>query len=322
MRVTYKYSNKIVGNEKEVGSGIHTAIREGIIKSRADLWITSKLWGTYHSAAHVPMALKRTLEDIDTDYLDLYLVSSAKDDGKTIHFTENRCKLIISCRLSVLFLAQIHWPIALKFVEFERLYPPSWTHPDNPLRIQFARVSFQETWRGMEDLVSRGHVRNIGLSNVLTASVWDILCHANIMPSVLQTERHVYNQQENLLRFCKNHNIATTAYSPLGASGYVDIGLARQQDSSLNEPIINELATKYKITPAQVLLIWNLQTGGTIISKSSVPARLAENIGICNLNVVLTTDDLAQIKTLEKRLFFNDPAKFMPPLGGFVPLFD
>jgi D-xylose reductase len=40
------------GNEVEVGAGIASAIKEGLV-TRADLWVTSKIWMTYHDPAHV-----------------------------------------------------------------------------------------------------------------------------------------------------------------------------------------------------------------------------------------------------------------------------
>ena len=61
------------GNEKETGEGLIKAIADGQC-TREDLWITSKLWNTYHRKEHVQAACERTLEDLKLDYLDLYLV--------------------------------------------------------------------------------------------------------------------------------------------------------------------------------------------------------------------------------------------------------
>ena len=80
------------GNEKECGEGIKRAIDEGIVK-REDLWVTSKLWNTYHRKEHVKAACQRSLQDLGLDYLDLYL---------------------------------IHFPIALKYVDPAARYPPEW----------------------------------------------------------------------------------------------------------------------------------------------------------------------------------------------------
>ena len=82
------------GNEAEVGAGIQAAIAEGL-GTRDELWITSKLWNTYHAREHVELACRKTLADLGVDYVDLYLV---------------------------------HFRIALKFVPFETRYPPEWIY--------------------------------------------------------------------------------------------------------------------------------------------------------------------------------------------------
>ena len=58
------------GNEVEVGAGIARAISEGIV-TRAELWVTSKLWCTFHRPERVEEAVTRTLSDLGLAYLDV-----------------------------------------------------------------------------------------------------------------------------------------------------------------------------------------------------------------------------------------------------------
>lgn len=127
------------GNEIEVGNGIKRAIEEGIVK-REDLWITSKLWNTYHKKEHVQMACQKSLTDLQLSYFDLYL---------------------------------IHFPIAQRFVPIETRYPPEWIYDptaSNP-KIELDLTPYAETWKAMEELVRAGLTKHIGVCNLTVVSI-------------------------------------------------------------------------------------------------------------------------------------------------------
>ena len=159
------------GNEKEVGLGIAQALSENLV-TRDQLWITSKLWNTFHRAEHVKAACQKSLSDFGLEYFDLYL---------------------------------IHFPIALKFVPFEKRYPPEWIYDPQAKfpQMEEDNVSFEETWKAMEKLVEEGLVRNIGVCNVGVSLLRDVCNYAKIQPAVNQVEMHPHNTQERLLQFCR-----------------------------------------------------------------------------------------------------------------------
>ncbi|KAK4882818.1 hypothetical protein RN001_006137 [Aquatica leii] len=60
-------------NEKEVGEAIAEKIAEGVV-TREDLFITGKLWNTFHRPEIVEEGFKKSLNDLGLEYLDLYLL--------------------------------------------------------------------------------------------------------------------------------------------------------------------------------------------------------------------------------------------------------
>ncbi len=63
----------VYGNEKEVGKALKESITDGIVK-REEVFITSKLWNTEHKKEDVLPALEQSLNDLEVEYLDLYLM--------------------------------------------------------------------------------------------------------------------------------------------------------------------------------------------------------------------------------------------------------
>lgn len=277
------------GNEAEVGTGLKQAISSGAV-SREDLWITSKLWNNYHRQQHVRPAVERTLRDLQLDHLDLYL---------------------------------IHFPIAQQYVDFDVRYPPGWF--DDPEatapHVALDRVPLQETWQAMEALVDAGLVRYIGVCNYNTALLRDLTNYARIRPAVLQVESHPYLVQDKLLRLCAEHEIAYTAFSPLGALSYFALDMASPEESVLQEPVIQAAAAAHGRTAAQVALRWGVQRGTAVIPKTSHRERLEENLAIFDFE--LSDEEMQQIGQLDRHRRFNDPGVFCEKaFNTFCPIYE
>ncbi|XP_063632235.1 aldo-keto reductase family 1 member B1-like isoform X2 [Cydia splendana] len=166
----------VYGNEPEVGAALAAKFKDGTVK-REDLFITSKLWNTFHRPDLVRGALLKTLENLGLKYLDLYL---------------------------------IHWPQAYK--EDGELFPV-----DAAGKIQFSEVDYVDTWKALEPLVAEGLVRSLGLSNFNSKQITRVLEVAKVKPVVNQVECHPYLNQQRLKDFCEARGIKLTAYSPLGS---------------------------------------------------------------------------------------------------------
>ncbi|KAJ5556787.1 hypothetical protein N7494_000702 [Penicillium frequentans] len=164
-------------NEKEVGNGWK---KSGV--PREEIFITSKLWNTHHHPDHVEEALNQTLKDLQTDYLDLYL---------------------------------IHWPIAFE-------HSNETLTPIDPVtkRVRIADVPVADTWAALEKFVTVGKIRSIGISNFTIDATKKLLETAKIVPATNQIEAHPFLQQPELTKFLQETNILITAYSPLGNNAF------------------------------------------------------------------------------------------------------
>lgn len=168
----------IYHNEKEIGQALKKIFAKGTLK-REEIFITSKLWNTFHARNNVIKACKMTLHDLKLDYLDLYLM---------------------------------HFGIAIApGTNDEPL--------DKNGYVITEKVTLGETWEAMEELVKEGLVKSIGVSNFTAPMLLDLLSYARTPPVINQIELHPYLQQPELVEFCHYKNVAVTAYSPLGSPG-------------------------------------------------------------------------------------------------------
>ena len=277
------------GNEIQVGEGIKQTLSQGICR-REDLWVTSKLWNTFHRPEHVLPACEKSLRDLSTDYIDLYL---------------------------------IHFPISLKYVAFDKRYPPEWIYDptaENP-RMHIDPVPLSETWHAMEGLVERGLVKEIGVCNYNSSLLHDLMAYASIKPAMLQIESHPFLTQEKLIKTAKNYGIAVTCFSPLGALSYMELEMADQNESVLNENAVKVAAKRLNRTPAQVVLRWGLQRGTAVIPKTSKKERLIENQSLFDFE--LSNQEMSDISNLNVDRRFNDPGVFCESaFNTFFPIYD
>src|SRR5215469_14962751 len=154
-------------NEHEVGEAMQEVFKAGSIK-REDVFIATKLWNNNHRPERVKPAFEASLEKLQLDYVDLYL---------------------------------IHTPFA--FQPGDEQDPR-----DASGKVIYDKgVTLLDTWRALEQLVKEGHCRSIGLSDITLETLQEIVVAARIKPAAIQVEAHPYLPEWDLLDFCRKHGI-------------------------------------------------------------------------------------------------------------------
>ena len=123
---------------------------------------------------------------------------------------------------------------------------------------------------------------------------------ATITPAVVQNETHIYNQGKAEKTYFDKYGTVLEAWYPLGGRDRYGRGGTA---TLFNDSTIQSLAKKYKKSPAQILLRWQLQIGNIAIPGSSNPAHIKENIEIFDFN--LSNEDMKKIDALDKKQRFS-----------------
>ncbi|KAK4125748.1 Aldo/keto reductase-like protein [Parathielavia appendiculata] len=229
---------------------------------REEIFLTTKLDNPWHKRA--PEALQRSLANLGVDYLDLYLM---------------------------------HWPSSTDPEDLSKHYP-DW--------------DFVDTWREMQKLMDTGKIRSIGVSNFAIKNLERLLndpsckvcgrqagvgCSVlvadheceQIVPAVNQIELHPGNPSPKLVTYCASKGIHCSGYSPLGSA-----------DSPLyKNETIKSIAQAKNRSAQQVLLMWGLQKGWSVLPKTVNPDRVKANFDLDGWS--LTDEEVAKIDAIPDR---------------------
>ena len=144
-----------------------------------------------------------------------------------------------------------------------------------------------ETWKAFDEFRAEGRVRTLGVCNFLPEHLERLHKETGEYPAVNQIELHARWQQREVVAYCKAHNIAVEAYSPM----------ARGADLNAGDGVIERIARAHGVTEAQVILRWHIENGTIIIPKSVHADRQRQNLDL--FGFVLDPDEHAAIDALD-----------------------
>ena len=248
----------VYGNEHAVGGALQRIMAEGV--PREELWITSKLWNDMHAEEDVIPSFRRSLADLQLDYLDLYLV---------------------------------HWP-------FPNFHPSGCdVSSRSPDARPYIHEHYMKTWRQMEKLMELGLVRNIGTSNMTIPKLELLLRDAEVHPVCNEMELHPHFQQQELFDYVVEKGLVPVGYCTLGSPGRPERDRMPEDTVDMGDPVVVEIAQRRGVHPAAVCLKWAVQRGEVVIPMSTKRRNYLSNLK-CIVEQPLTAAEMGALSQIDK----------------------
>jgi len=226
---------------------------------REAVFVLGKVWRTNHPREHMFEAATGSLAELGIDAFDCY----------ALHWPEAWAHRGPLTRLAEL---PVERQEALTFPE------------DDDGDIETDDISLETAWKNLEAIHDRGLSRTLGVSNVTRSQLETILDTGRVPPAIVQVERHPYQPRNDLVSFCHERGIRVVAHSPLSAPGLLD------------EPVLAEIGEQYDLSPAGVLIAWNVSRNVVAIPSSMTPAHIVSNLAAGTHR--LSPDEIDRIDSL------------------------
>jgi len=249
----------IYGNEDLIGKVFKNAFDEGVVK-REELFIISKVWNDMHEPENVLKSIKKTLADLQLDYVDAFVV---------------------------------HWP-------FRNYHAPGCDgDARNPDSKPFSVDDFMATWKQMEELVDMGLTKSIGMSNMTIPKLEAVLPLCKIKPVLIEMELHPSFQQEELYNYCVDRDIQPIGFCPIGSPTRPDRDKTPDDVVDTQIPEVVEIAKAHNVHPAIICLKWAVQRGQIPIPFSVYENEYVSNLKATTEDP-LTDEEMAILKSVDK----------------------
>lgn len=159
-----------------------------------------------------------------------------------------------------------------------------------------------EQWRALLELQASGKVRSVGVSNFNESHLDEIAAAGLPMPDANQIELHPWSQKPGLLAHMAKHDIAPIAYSSLVplSTWRTEPGQdsAKTDEMKADNTAFKDMAEKYGVSEAQLLLRWGVQNGYAVLPKSLNPERMRQNLDLFTFTI--DDADMAQMATMDR----------------------
>lgn len=150
-------------------------------------------------------------------------------------------------------------------------YPHCW---GNLCGDKVPQGTWQDSWRALERLIDQGVIRCAGVSNFDVHQVEELMGMAQKRPCLLQAASEPLHPNTQLQAVCRFHGLQFEGYSTLGGQ-YIP---TNPTNPVLTHPTVEEIAKDKGQSTASIVLRWALQSGQTVVPRSTKAAHMLENL--------------------------------------------
>nr|BDD69310.1 D-galacturonate reductase [Verruciconidia persicina] len=219
------------------------------------------------------------IKDSGVPRKEIFLTSKLWNTHQT-NVAEGLQKSLDALGTDYLDLYLIHWPVRLVPNGTSDLLP---VNPDGTRSVD-KDWDQSKTWRQMEEVYKSGKVKAIGLANWSIPYLEKLRKTWTVVPAVNQVELHPFLPQHKLKEYCEKDGILLEAYSPLGSAGA----------PIMSDNDIQQIAKKYNVSPATILVSYHVNKGVVVLPKSVQESRIVSNKEV----IRLSKEDLDSLDSL------------------------
>ena len=244
----------------------------------------------YGNEAQIGEVFEEAFKEGVVERKDLFIMSKVWNNMH--RDVEAACrKSIVDLKCDYLDMYFIHWP-------FPNYHAPGCdVDARNPDSQPFTVEEFMDTYRQCEELVKKGLIRHIGISNMTIPKMDATLHLMEIKPSAAEIEMHPAFQQREIQEYLEERDILPIGYMPIGSPRRPERDIMAEDVADLEMPEMQAIAKAHGVHPAIVALKWAHQNG-------QLPIPFSVHNYVANLKCMtedpLTDEEMATIATLER----------------------
>jgi len=173
-----------------------------------------------------------------------------------------------------------------------------------------------KVWQSCLEWMKQGKTKACGVANWELKWLQKLKAEKVTLPAVVQMKFHLHQsfasqRIQDIKAFCDENGILFNGYSPLGRADWTVFDASVGTPTTLEEPIVLDIAKRLGRSPAQVILRWHVELGIATQPRTMNTDHMKENLDVFGDDWKLSDEDMAKLSNMKQcTTIRGDP--FMP----------